>query len=280
VKLSQAAAEVFVPDGCPAAAALARTTHLGIGAHQDDLEFMAFHGVSACFGKTEHWFCGVTCTDGAGSSRSGAYAGLSDAEMADLRRAEQRAAAVAGDYGAMIQLGYASSEVRDRSDARLREDLRGILKATKPEVVYTHSLADKHPTHLAVVRAVIEAMRALPPEQRPPRVIGCEMWRDLDWLLDDEKVVMDVSGHEGLAAKLAACFASQIGGGKRYDLAVEGRRAANATFLDPRTADGATKVIFGMDLTPLIEDEALDLGAYVDGMIERFRGGVGLEWET
>ena len=260
-----------MPDGCPAAAALARTTHLGIGAHQDDLEFMAFHGVSACFGKTEHWFCGVTCTDGAGSSRSGAYAGLSDAEMADLRRVEQRAAAVAGDYGAMAQLAYASPEAKDRSDLRLPNDLGKILKATKPEVVYTHSLADKHPTHLAVVRAVIEAMRALPPEQRPPRVIGCEMWRDLDWLPDDEKVVMDVSGHEGLAAKLAACFASQIGGGKRYDLAVEGRRAANATFLDPRTNDGATKVIFGMDLTPLIEDAALDLGVYVDGMIERFR---------
>ena len=271
VNFGQAAAEVFLPDGSPAKAALARITHLGIGAHQDDLEFMAFEGITECVGPSDRWFGGVTCTDGAGSARSGAYAGLSDAEMAELRRAEQRAAAVEGGYGAMIQLGYASSEVRDRSDARLREDLRGILEAMKPEVVYTHNLADKHPTHLAVVRAVIEAMRALPPEKRPPRVIGCEMWRDLDWLPDDEKVVMDVSGHEALAAKLAACFASQIGGGKRYDLAVEGRRAANATFLDPRTADGATKVIFGMDLTPLIKDEALDLGEYVDGMIERFR---------
>jgi len=260
-----------VPDGCPAAAALARTTHLGIGAHQDDLEFMAFHGVSACFGKTEHWFCGVTCTDGAGSSRSGAYAGLSDAGMADLRRVEQRAAAVAGDYGAMAQLAYTSPEAKDPGDTRLREDLRGMLEATKPEVVYTHNLADKHPTHVAVARATIEALRSLPPEIRPQRVIGCEGWRDLDWLSDDEKVVMDVTGHEALAAKLAACFASQIGGGKRYDLAVEGRRAANATFLDPRAVDGATKVIFGMDLTPLIEDAALDPGAYVDGMIERFR---------
>ena len=275
VNFGQAAAEVFLPDGSPAKAALARITHLGIGAHQDDLEFMAFEGITECVGPSDRWFGGVTCTDGAGSARSGAYAGLSDAEMADLRRAEQRAAAVEGGYGAMIQLGYASSEVRDRLGARLREDLRGILEATKPEVVYTHNLADKHPTHLAVVRAVITAIRALPPEQRPPRVIGCEMWRDLDWLPDDEKVVMDVSGHEALAAKLAACFASQIEGGKRYDLAVEGRRAANATFLDPRTADGATKVIFGMDLTPLIKDEALDPGAYVDGMVERFKAEVG-----
>ena len=275
VKLFQAAADVFVPDGCPAAAALARTTHLGIVAHQDDLEFMAFHGVAECFGKTKHWFCGVTCTDGAGSSRSGVYAGLGDAEMADLRREEQRAAAVAGNYGAMIQLGYASSEVRDRSDARLWEDLRGILEAMKPEVVYTHNLADKHPTHVAVAWAAIEALRSLPPEIRPQRVIGCEGWRDLDWLPDNEKVVMDVTGHEALAAKLSACFVSQIGGGKRYDLAVAGRRAAHATFSDPHSPDRAAQVIFGMDLTPLIKDAALDPGEYVDWMIERFRAEVG-----
>ena len=264
-----------MPDGCPAAAALARTTHLGIGAHQDDLEFMAFHGVAECFGKTKHWFCGVTCTDGSGSSRSGVYAGLGDAEMADLRRAEQRAAAVAGDYGAMAQLAYTSPEARDPGDTRLREDLRGMLEATNPEVVYTHNLADKHLTHVAVARATIEALRSLPLEIHPQRVIGCEGWRDLDWLPDNEKVVMDVTGHEALAAKLSACFVSQIGGGKRYDLAVAGRRAAHATFSDPHSPDRAAQVIFGMDLTPLIKDAALDPGAYVDGMIERFRAEVG-----
>jgi LmbE family N-acetylglucosaminyl deacetylase len=275
VRFSRSAAEVFVPDGRPADVALARTTHLGIGAHQDDLEFMAFHGIAECFGQTDRWFGGVICTDGAGSARSGKYAALADAEMAELRQSEQRLASELGGYGVMIQLGYFSAEAKDRSDERLRNDLRVILEVANPEVVYTHNLADKHPTHIAVVLAVIDAVRSLPKDSRPQRVIGCEGWRDLDWLPDDEKVVMDVSGHEALAARLSACFASQIEGGKRYDLAVAGRRAANATFLDPRTADGATRVIFGMDLTPLVVDDTLDPGAYVDGMIARFRAEVG-----
>jgi LmbE family N-acetylglucosaminyl deacetylase len=274
VKFHKAAAEVHVPDGAPEDQALARETHLGIGAHQDDLEFMAFHGITECFGRSDRWFGGVTCTDGAGSARSGRYAGLADTEMAALRRSEQRAAADEGGYGLMIQLGYTSAEVKDRTDERLRNDLRRILEVTNPEVVYTHNPADKHPTHIAVVRSVIEAVRVLPRERRPRRMIGCEGWRDLDWLPDDEKVVMDVSGHEALAAKLAACFASQIEGGKRYDLAVEGRRSAHATFSDPRTVDQATRVIFGMDLTPLLVDDALDPGDLVDAMIERFRGNV------
>ena len=239
---------------------------------------MAFHGIVECHGKTDRWFGGVTCTDGAGSARTGKFANLPDAAMAELRRAEQNAAAAVGDYAAMIQLGYTSAEVKDRADERLRNDLRGILEATKPEVVYTHNLADKHSTHIAVTFAVIDAVRALPRVERPQRVIGCEMWRDLDWLADEEKVVMDVSGHEELAARLAGCFESQIGGGKRYDLAVAGRRAANATFLDPRAADGATQIIFGMDLTPLVVDEELDPGGSVDGMVERFRRGLKLEW--
>ena len=34
-------AEIYVPDGLPAEQALARTTHLAISAHQDDIEIMA-----------------------------------------------------------------------------------------------------------------------------------------------------------------------------------------------------------------------------------------------
>ena len=74
MKLYNASAQIFVPDGKSVADALKRITHLGIGAHQDDLEFMAFHGILECFARDQKWFGGVTCTNGAGSSRTGAYA--------------------------------------------------------------------------------------------------------------------------------------------------------------------------------------------------------------
>ena len=64
-------ADLLIPDQTEGPTAFARTTHLGIGAHQDDLEFMAFHGILACFAREDRWFGGVTCTNGAGSSRSG-----------------------------------------------------------------------------------------------------------------------------------------------------------------------------------------------------------------
>src|ERR1700709_814859 len=192
MKLHHSTAEMFVPDGKPVSAALKRITHLGIGGHQDDLEFMAFQGILQCYASKTKWFGGVTCTNGSGSSRAGKFKKFTDEQMMVVRRKEQNKAAKLGKFGVMIQLDYPSSAVKSATDASLKEDLKKILSATKPEVIYTHNPADKHDTHIGVVIATIQALRELPRHQRPKKVIGCEVWRDLDWLPDAKKVLMDV----------------------------------------------------------------------------------------
>jgi LmbE family N-acetylglucosaminyl deacetylase len=274
MKLHQISADIFIPDGSPAPAAFSRITHLGVGAHQDDLEFMAFHGIIACYHSDDQWFGGVTCTNGSGSARTGAYGKYSDEEMMAVRREEQRHAATIGRYGAMFQLDYPSTVARDPSDSRLKEDLVAILSETRARAVYTHNPADKHDTHIAVVVPLIQAIRELPREQRPQSVHGCEVWRNLDWMNDPEKVVHDVGGYENLAASLNGLFDSQIAGGKRYDLAVQGRRCANATFFESHGVDASNALAFAMDLTPLVENNSLDVVDYVGGFIDRFKADV------
>lgn len=277
MKLHHSTADVFIPDEKPETEALRRVTHLGIGAHQDDLEFMAFHGILNCFARDDQWFGGVTCTNGAGSSRSGPYAKYSDAEMMAIRRQEQNTAAVIGGYAAMFQLDYPSSAIKSPTEQELKNDLKAILAATRPEVVYTHNPADKHDTHIGVTIAALLAMRELPRDQRPKQVIGCEVWRNLDWLPDEQKVLMDVSGRDNLAAALNGVFDSQIAGGKRYDLATLGRRAANATFFNSHATDAATQLIFGVDLTPLVTDDSIDILEHVCDLIDQFREDVRLK---
>ena len=274
MNLTNATSEIFIPDGKSQSDALMRITHLGIGAHHDDLEFMAFHGILKCFASDNQWFCGVTCTNGAGSPRTGPYSAFTDAGMMAIRRQEQNAAAVVGRYGAMIQLNYPSEAVKSPTATDLKADLKAILAATAPEVVYTHNLADKHDTHLAVVVAALQAIRELPGHLRPKQVIGCEGWRNLDWLPDSDKVLMDVSGRDNLAAALNGVFDSQIAGGKRYDLATLGRRAANATFFESHATDTSTQLMFGMDLTPLVTDESRDILEYVCDLIEKLKAEV------
>ena len=121
---------------------------------------------------------------------------------------------------------------------------------------------------------VIQAIRDLPRELRPQTVHGCEVWRNLDWMPDAEKVVQDVGAHENLAAALNGIFDSQIAGGKRYDLAVLGRRRANATFFESHGVDQSDALAFAMDLTPLAHDDTLDILGYVTGFIDRFKADV------
>lgn len=274
MNLHQPSAEVYIPDNKPLTTALARVTHLGIGAHQDDLEFMAFHGIFNCFAREDQWSGGVTCTSGAGSWRSGPYATFSDAQMIAIRRQEQNTVSTIGCYAAMVQLDYPSSAIKSPTGHELQGDLLAILTATRPEVVYTHNPADKHDTHIGVTVAALLAMRELPRDQRPKQVIGCEVWRNLDWLPGEAKVLMDVSGRDNLAAALNGVFDSQIAGGKRYDLASLGRRAANATFFNSHATDAATILIFGIDLTPLVTGESKDIVSYVCDLIDQFNADV------
>jgi hypothetical protein len=116
----------------------------------------------------------------------------------------------------------------------------------------------------------IQAMRSLPAAERPAKVYGGEVWRDLDWMTDSDKVSFNTSAHENLQAALLGVFDSQIAGGKRYDLASLGRRRAHATYHASHGTDLTTGQNFGMDLTPLVQDPSLDFTEFTMGFINRF----------
>lgn len=271
VQFSKTSAELYIPDGAAEAEALGRTTHLAVAAHHDDIEIMAYHGIAQCFDSDDQWFSGVVVTNGAGSPRTGRYAALTEEQMLLTRRREQKKAAIVGEYAAVALLDYPSAEVRDASNPGSSTDLRALMCAMRPQVVYTHNLADKHDAHVAVALRTIGVLRALPVQMRPARLLGCEVWRDLDWLCDDEKVALDAHAHENLATALLALYDSQIDGGKRYDLAAMSRRRAHATYLSPLETDATTQLCLAADLTPLMNDATCDVREFLSAQIERFR---------
>jgi LmbE family N-acetylglucosaminyl deacetylase len=270
-------ADIYIPDSgkiTSFAAALSRTSHLGIGAHQDDLEFMCAAGILACHASSAQWFGGVILTDGRGSARTGGYGEYSDIEMMEIRKNEQRAAAAIGGYSFVAQLGYLSSELKNPQQQGAVRDIRNILTATRPDVVYTHNPTDKHSTHVAVCLRVIQAVRELPEDMRPRKIYGCEVWRSLDWMPDQEKVTLNVTSNGKLLQKLMAVYDSQISGGKRYDTATMGRKHANATYADSHAVDTMELAEYAMDLTPLMKSPELDVADYACACIRRFEESV------
>lgn len=269
MKFHQRTAEIYIPDTVEGDLAFSRTTHLAVSAHQDDLEIMAAAPILECFQNEQKWFSGVVVTDGRGSPRNGIYEKYDDEEMRRVRFKEQRKAAIVGEYAAQFMLDYPSKEVKSNSTDPV-DDLVTILEATQPQFVYTHNLADKHDTHVAVALKVVEAIRRISKGNRPKKLFGCEVWRSLDWLPDDEKVLFDVSEQENLQLVLLGVFDSQITGGKRYDLASMARRRANATYFESHEVDLKTGLSFGMDMSILVESDNLDPAEFIQSYIQKF----------
>ncbi|MCP3674838.1 MAG: PIG-L family deacetylase [Gammaproteobacteria bacterium] len=274
MELTKANSDVFIPDEVSEQVALARTTHLAIGAHQDDLEIFGYAPIAECYAKKDKWFTGVTVTDGAGSVRAGIYSDFTDEEMKEIRLQEQRKAAFIGEYSIQYQLGFSSSEVKNPASDHIINDLYAILNIAQPEEVYLHNPADKHDTHVSTMVRAITALRKLPVDKRPKKVYGCEVWRDLDWMMDDEKAVLNTSVQDHIATALVSVYDSQISGGKRYDLATTGRRLANATYYASHGVDDISSMNFAMDLTPLIENPSMSLKDYTVAAIQRFQDDV------
>lgn len=274
MKLNNQDAEVFIPDGKDLSEAFERTTHMAIAAHQDDIEIMAYDGVLKCFGEADKWFFGVVSTDGAGSPRDSIYANYTDEQMREVRRIEQKKAASIGEYSAVALLDYPSSEVKEPEGPDFIDDLKAIISNARPDTIYVHNPADKHDTHVAVAIRTIKAIRELPPEFKPSRLYGCEVWRALDWVNDQEKVIFDVADHPNLSASLLGVYDSQICGGARYDLAAVGRRRANATFAESHDTDATDAAIYAVDLTPLIDDPEMAIDSFIVGFIDRFKKDV------
>ena len=264
-------AKVFYKDGDEKY--LAKTTDLCFSAHQDDIEIMAYGPIAKCYRDKDNWFTGVVITDGAGSPRSGIYENYTNDEMKLIRIEEQRNAGVVGEYAATILLGYPSSVVKGKEKSDIKEDIKAIIREAKPETIYVHNLADKHATHVACAVTVLDAIRELEKEYRPNKILGLEVWRGLDWMVDSEKVCLDTSKYPNVEAAVLGVYDSQISGGKRYDLAAVGRRLANATFFESHDVDDMTSMSYAMDLTPLMESN-ISYTEYVNKYIESFKTNV------
>ena len=253
---------------------ISKVKYLCICAHQDDAEIMAIDGILKGYQSKKYSFALIVTSDGGGSSRSGEFSSYSDEMMKKVRIEEQKAASEIGRYNSLYMLGYTSKEVKDKDDERIVQDYIELIKEIRPEVIYTHSLLDKHPTHVAVALKLIKALRSIPKEYQPKKLYGCEVWRSLDWISDDKKVVFDVSHNVRLQKKLLDVFKSQIKGGKAYSPATIGRREQNATYSKSHNIDSAKLVSFGINLKPLIDNPNLDIKQFVLGFVDDLKAEI------
>ena len=237
--------------------ALSSSQHIAIVAHQDDAEIIAYSAISECFNRSDKWFSSLTLTNGSGASRGGKYQNFSDEELAHCRQQEQLSAAHLGRYALANQWSTSSSFIKQQASEAIESLYQYLLTSYqkgKIQYLYSHSPFDKHETHRAVLKVVIEATRRLKASHPDFQLIllGVEVWGSLDWLPEQYKIQLNCSDMPHLEQALIGLYDSQIDGNKGYDSAVIGRRLANATFCESHNQDQMRSVQYALDLSPLI----------------------------
>ena len=131
-----------------------------IMAHPDDAEFTVA-GTVAAWIKAGCRVIYVVCTDGNAGSHE---PGMTREKLAEIRRAEQRAACATLGVSEVVFLGYDDGQLQPTLD--LRRDLVRVIRQHKPEAVITWDptrllIGDEyinHPDHRAAAQAALDAV--------------------------------------------------------------------------------------------------------------------------
>ena len=165
-------AEIYVPDGVINEKALRRTTHMAIGAHQDDIEIMAYDGILKCLWPKRPL---VFCRDcNKWRKEAAVMANISIQAIPKCRQFEpknKKKRQIMVNMVALFFLNYSSSDIKNPKNRNFIEDIKQLIIMAKPEVIYTHNLADKHDTHVSTAVKVIQALRELDKSLLPEKNI-------------------------------------------------------------------------------------------------------------
>lgn len=131
-----------------------------IYAHPDDIEFSAA-GTAARWAKAGCEVTYVVITDGNVGSHE---EGMTSVQVAEVRRAEQQAAAKVAGVQKCVFLGYHDGLLQ--ATLELRKDLVRLIRELKPEVVicgdptvyFPSNTRINHPDHRAAATAAIDAV--------------------------------------------------------------------------------------------------------------------------
>jgi LmbE family N-acetylglucosaminyl deacetylase len=131
-----------------------------IVAHPDDAEF-TMAGTVAAWAQAGCRVTYVVCTDGNAGSHE---PGMTRQRLAEIRRAEQRAACATLGVAEVLFLGYDDGLLQPTLE--LRRDLVGLIRQQKPEVVLTSDPTRffsgdsyiNHPDHRAAGQAALDAV--------------------------------------------------------------------------------------------------------------------------
>jgi LmbE family N-acetylglucosaminyl deacetylase len=240
---------------------------LGICLRPTDCEVMAIDGIQRGYRASKYTFACVVTSDGADSERSGRYAKATDKRMAQVVMGEQKRAANIGRYNSVYFMNYSTDEVKDQENEDIINEYVEIIKELKPRILYTYSLLDRNPLHVAVAVKVINALRTMKRGDQPKVLYGCESERDLEWVNQDKIVTFNISKNMRLQRQLISAHKS-ANISRDYVNATIGRRLVNAVFNKDEKKKSAKLTAKAINMTTLLRRKEFPIKRFAMSFID------------
>lgn len=256
----------WTPAGSNIQSALAKANSIAVVAHADDALIMLPDQATAVGGTSG--LIEILVTDGAGSVLPPGC--RTQSELVALREHEEIRVAQRAGFGGVIFLRASSATVRDTGERRVTQSIAAILACTHPEILVTHNPFDRHPTHLAVLARVLDAICRVPRRAWPLRLLGGEVWGGLDFLPAEIVQAHDISAQIETIGELMRLYETQ-NINQHYDLGAVGRYLSHATFHSSHARNEAVAMALTIDMTALLGRPASSLPDFVVRWFDRAR---------
>lgn len=174
-----------------------------VSPHPDDLE-IGMGGTAAKLIESGTEVVSFVVTDG---RRSTSRKGLDEAQIAELRKKEVReAAGILGlDVLALLDL----PDAKDENVLVIKGEFEEVVDRISPDALYLpHPEIDKHPTHKAVSKAILEKLTEMASEGKEvPKHIWCyEVWTPFP----SYDRIEDITEYVEVKTALIKCHKSQL----------------------------------------------------------------------
>jgi len=193
-----------------------KVKYLCICAYPNDCEIMSIEGIQRGYRAKKYSFACVSTS---------CFAKDGKTNIADF----QKKASEIGRYNALYVLKHKFEDIKDSENEEIIKEYVELINEIKPRIIYTHSLLDNDPIHVAVAIKVINALRTMRRSQHPKVIYGCEVNRDLDWVKEEKLVYFDNSKNVKLQKQLIAVYKTKKDDSHLVESAI-GKRFSNAGF--------------------------------------------------
>ncbi len=236
---------------------------LVIAPHPDD-DVLGAGGSMALYSDQGKAVFSIYLTDGRGSPRRDEDLKVPDEEFAARRQTEAVSAlAKVGATGAFF-LGHRSGELTGGNGKIAAAEISAVCRFLLPEEIFLPAPYDSHPTHQRCTHLAIGALRPIHPR---PILLGYSFWGCFRG--GKERVFRDITPVIRRKVDAVLAHASQIAC-KNYQQGILGKNNYDAVFWETHEPQKASFAEIFLEMTELLEHEALSLEEFMRQDFELF----------